>query len=133
MPIPHPRTILMVDDDRQHLQMQSLIMNQAGLRVVIVVVGRDTLGLPENEHPGLIFMDYRLNSTLTSPQVAVLLRQTFALVPIVLLSNEVTMPPEMTTLVDAFIRKSDPEQLVQFARNFFESGIIAAEQPPSSL
>jgi hypothetical protein len=63
-------------------------MNQAGLRVVTVVVGRDSFGLPENEHPGLIFMDYRLNSNLTSPQVAGLLRQTFAQVPIVLLSSE---------------------------------------------
>ena len=133
MPIPHPHTILLVDDDRQHLQMQSWIMNQAGMRVVTVVVGRDSFGLPENEHPGLIFMDYRLNSNLTSSQVVALLRQTFERVPIVLLSSELSMPPEMTTLVDAFIRKSDPEHLVQFARSFFERGVIQTERPSSSV
>ena len=120
--MPFPHTILMVDDDPQHLQVQSWIMHQAGFRVVTVIVGQNSFSLPENEHPGLIFMDYRLNSNLTAPQVAGLLRQTFLGVPIVLLSNVPDMPQEMTALVERFISKGEPEELVQFARSFFDGG-----------
>src|ERR1700760_2835324 len=121
MPHPLPHTILMVDDDREHLQMQSLIMHQSGFRVVTVVVGQTSFSLPETERPGLILMDYRLNSNLTAPQVAGLLRQTFPGVPIVLLSSMPEMPPEMAALIDRFIKKGEPEELVEFARSFFDS------------
>ena len=122
MPLPLSPTILMVDDDVQHLQMQSWIMHQAGFRVVTVVVGRSSFSLPQNEHPGLILLDYRLNSNVTAPQVAGLLRQTFVGVPIVLLSNVPDMPQEMAPLVDRFMKKGEPEELVQFVRDFFSGG-----------
>jgi DNA-binding response OmpR family regulator len=132
--MPLTRTILMVDDDPQHLQMQSWIMHQAGFRVVTVVVGRSTFSLPQNEQPGLILMDYRLNSDLTSAQVAGLLRQTFAGVPIVLLSNVPDMPEEMAPLVDRFMKKGEPEELVQFVRGFFNGGgQIARAATPTSI
>jgi CheY-like chemotaxis protein len=132
MPLLPPHTILMVDDDREHLQMRSWIMHNAGFRVVTVVVGQDSFSLPENEHPGLIFLDYLLNSNFTAPQVAGLLRQTFAGVPIVLLSNVPCMPPDMSTLIDRFMKKGEPEELVQFARNFFASRGDAARAATSS-
>ena len=132
--MPLPPTILMVDDDPQHLQMQSWIMHQAGFRVVTVVVGQNSFSLPDNEHPGLILLDYRLNSNVTSPQVAGLLRQTFVNVPIVLLSNVPDMPQEMAALVDRFMRKGEPEELVQFVRGFFNGGgQIARAATPASI
>lgn len=118
-PLPLPHTILMVDDEPEHLKMQSWFMNEAGFRIITVVVGRNSFSLPDKERPGLILMDYRLNCELTSTQIVGLLRQTFKDVPIVLLSSEDAMPEEMLPLVDEFIRKADPEKLVDFARKYF--------------
>lgn len=117
---PRAQTILMIDDDAQHLHMQSLILNQAGFRIITVVVGMASFSLPESDHPGLIFLDYQLNSSLTSAQVSGLLRETFPDVPVVLLSSASSMPEGMAGLVDGFISKSDPEELVSFARRFFD-------------
>jgi len=119
-PLPLPHTILMVDDEPEHLKMQSWFMNEAGFRIITVVVGRNSFSLPDKERPGLILMDYRLNCELTSIQIVGLLRQTFKDVPIVLLSSAESMPEEMSPLVDGFIRKADPEKLVEFARKFFD-------------
>ena len=119
-PFPLPHTILMVDDEPEHLKMQSWFMNEAGFRVITVVVGRNSFGLPEKERPGLILMDYRLNCELTPTQIVGLLRQTFKDAPIVLLSSADAMPEEMLPLVDGFIRKTDPEKLVDFSRKFFD-------------
>jgi CheY-like chemotaxis protein len=119
-PLPLPHTILMVDDEPQHLKMQSWFMNEAGFRVVTVVVGRTSFSLPEMERPGLILMDYRLNCELTPTQIVGLLRQTFKDAPIVLISSADAMPEEMSPLVDGFIKKADPEKLVDFARKFFD-------------
>jgi len=122
MPAPlfFTRTILIIDDDPQHLQVESWILNQAGFRIITSVVGRDSISLPEHVAPGLIFLDYRLNTSLTSPQIVRLLRGTFTGVPIILVSNVSAMPEEMTALVDGFISKTDPEELVRFAQNFFD-------------
>ena len=117
----------MVDDEPQHLKMQSWFMNEAGFRVVTVVVGRTSFSLPEMERPGLILMDYRLNCELTPTQIVGLLRQTFKDAPIVLLSSEDAMPEEMLPLVDEFIRKADPEKLVDFARKFFDGPVVESK------
>jgi CheY-like chemotaxis protein len=120
-----PHTILLIDDDAHHLKIESWAIAQAGFRAINVVVGSDSLGLPENEQPELIFLDYRLNSALTSAQVAGLLRQTFRDVPIILLSGHPEMPREMAALVDGFLNKADPKELVRFARNYFRNKQIA--------
>ena len=126
---PHtlPNTVLMIDDEPEHLKMQSWFMNEAGFRVITVVVGRNSFSLPEKERPGLILMDYRLNCELTPTQIVGLLRQTFKDAPIVLLSSADAMPEEMSPLVDGFIRKTDPEKLVDFARKFFDKRGQAAK------
>jgi DNA-binding response OmpR family regulator len=126
-----PRTVLMIDDEPEHLKMHSWFLNEAGFRVVTVVVGRNSFSLPDQERPGLIFIDYRLNSELSSAQVVRLLRQTFAGVPIILSSSADAMPPEMSTLVDGFISKADPEKLAGFAKKFFSGDGQAGRARPS--
>jgi DNA-binding response OmpR family regulator len=122
---------LIIDDDPQHLQVESWILNQAGFRIITSEVGRNSISLPEHIVPGLIFLDYRLNTTLTSPQIVRLLRGTFTGVPIILVSNASVMPEEMTALVDGFISKTDPEELVRFAQNFFDGDGKAIAAHPS--
>ena len=125
-------TILIIDDNAQHLQMESWFLHQAGFRIITVVVGKASFSLPQGDHPGLIFLDYRLNIVLSSAEVIGLLRQTFPGVPVVLLSSASEIPEEMDGLVDGFISKSDPEELVRFARRFFDDGKKAAAAKPTS-
>lgn len=110
-------TILIIDDERQHLTMQSLILKEAGFRSITVVVGSQSLSLPDHDPPDLILLDYRLNSVLNSQQVAQLLREKFRRIPIVLVSSMQEMPAEMKPFVDSFLRKGNPEDLVALVKN----------------
>jgi CheY-like chemotaxis protein len=110
-------TILIIDDERQHLTMQSLILKEAGFRPITVVVGSQSLSLPDHDPPDLILLDYRLNSILNSQQVAQLLREKFRRIPIVLVSSMQEMPVEMKPFVDSFLRKGNPEDLVALVKN----------------
>jgi two-component system, OmpR family, phosphate regulon response regulator PhoB len=112
MPTAKQPTILIIDDERQHLTMQSLILKEAGFRPITVVVGSQSLSLPDHDPPDLILLDYRLNSILNCQQVAQLLRQRFRGTPIVLVSSMQEMPAEMKPLVDSFLRKGNPEDLI---------------------
>jgi hypothetical protein len=66
MPFLLPHTILMIDDDPQHLQIKSWILSQAGFRIVTEVVGRNSLSVPEQGRPAADLLDYRLSNVLTS-------------------------------------------------------------------
>lgn len=121
MPVAKQPTILLIDDERQHLTMQALVLKNAGFRPIAVVVGTESLSLPNHELPDLIFLDYRLNTTLNCQQIAQLLRQTYKTTPIVLLSSMPEMPPEMAPLVNSFLKKGEPEDLIALARKLLDT------------
>ena len=110
-----PKTILLVDDDTQHLKLYALVLKKAGYRPITTVVGSASFGIHQNEHPSLIFLDYRLNSTLNARQVAGVLKEAFPHVPLVVLSGLDTLPQDMRGLADDFLRKGEPEDLVAMA------------------
>jgi len=110
------RTVLLVDDNPQHLNLHSMLLQKAGFRPITAVVGEDYLSFQENEHPMLILLDYHLRSRITAPQTAQVLRATFKSAPIVLLSCEDKIPDDMKSCTDGFIQKGDPIHLLDFAR-----------------
>jgi len=109
-------TILLIDDDTQHLKLQARTLTKAGFRTITTVVGRNMVGFHEHEHPDVILLDYRLNSSLSSAQVASLIRQTFPHAPILVMSNLPFMPKDMTHLADGFVAKGDDEALIAALR-----------------
>lgn len=111
-------TILLIDDDVQHLKLQARTLSKAGFRTITTVVGSNTVGFHEHEHPDVIVLDYRLNSYLSSAQVAKLIRQTFPDTPILVMSNLSAMPKEMAHLVDGFVSKGDDAALFAALRRF---------------
>lgn len=116
-----PKTILLVDDDTQHLKLHALVLKRAGYRPITTVVGSLSFGMHQNEHPSLIFLDYRLNSTLNARQVAGVLKEAFPHVPLVVLSGLDTLPTDMQGLADDFLRKGEPEDLVVMADRMLKS------------
>lgn len=107
-------TVLLIDDDPSHLKLYSLILGRQGYRVVTSLVGMRSVDFPRGgADVNLVVMDYRLNSVLTGPDVAKLVREKFPEVPIMLLSEYQWMPDDMTGLVDAFVTKGNPDVLLE--------------------
>ena len=107
-----PPTVLVIDDDRMQLQLTSHILTRASFRVVVAVITGNHVSFPENESPVAILLDYKLNSTLTTAQIASVLSQGFPDVPIFLLSEMDTLPADMAGLVQGFIKKGDVQKLL---------------------
>ncbi|PYP86758.1 MAG: hypothetical protein DMG65_18300 [Candidatus Angelobacter sp. Gp1-AA117] len=105
-------TVLLIDDDTQHLKLQARTLSKAGFRTITTVVGSNIVGFHEHERPDAILLDYRLNSDLSSAQIASLIRQTFPHTPILLMSNLPSMPQDIAPLVDGFISKGDDATLI---------------------
>ena len=119
-------TILLIDDDVQHLKLQARTLSKAGFRTITTVVGSNMVGFHEHEHPDVIMLDYRLNSTLSSAQVARLIRQTFPDTPILAMSDLPSMPKDMAHLVDGFVPKGDDATLIAALRRFVRAKQDAA-------
>lgn len=113
-----PKTILLVDDDSQHLMLHSLVLKKAGFRPITTLVGSLSVGMHEHENPALIFLDYRLNTALSSRQVALLLRERFPQARLIIMSSFDALPEEMKGVADGFVHKGEPEHLVAIAREF---------------
>jgi len=109
-------TILLIDDDVQHLKLQARTLSKAGFRTITTVVGSNMVGFHEHEHPDVIMLDYRLNSTLSSSQVAKLIRQTFPDTPILVMSDLPSMPKDIAHLVDGFVAKGNDAALIAVLR-----------------
>ena len=122
-----PRTILLVDDDTQHLKLHALVLKKAGYRPITTVVGSASFGMHQNENPSLIFLDYRLNSSLSARQVAGVLKEAFPHTPLVVLSGLDTLPPDMQGLADDFLRKGEPEDLVAMADKLLKPNTATSE------
>ncbi len=111
-----PKTILLVDDDSQHLMLHSLVLKKAGFRPIATLVGSLSLGMHEHENPALIFLDYRLNTALSARQVAILLRERFPQARLIVMSSFDALPEEMKGVADGFVHKGEPADLVAIAR-----------------
>ncbi|HET6935567.1 MAG TPA: response regulator [Candidatus Angelobacter sp.] len=116
-----PNTVLLVDDDLTHLTLHSMLLKNAGFRPITALVGSESVSFHENERPILIFMDYRLNTSIGPIQAGRLLRHAFPGIPIVVLSSDDSMPAEMKCVADGFVRKGDPRDLIAAAERFRRS------------
>jgi DNA-binding response OmpR family regulator len=111
LPLATP-TVLVIDDDRMQLQLTSHRLKKANFRVVNAVITGDQVSFPEHELPVAILLDYRLNCSLTTPEIAMVLRERFPSIPIFLLSALDTLPKDVAGLVQGFIKKGDVQNLL---------------------
>ncbi|HEY1766910.1 MAG TPA: response regulator [Terracidiphilus sp.] len=108
-----PRKVLIVDDDPSHLEIYGLLMEQAGYEAVPALVKFAGTDIPRDESIGLVLLDYRLHSLRTSTEVAREIRGLFPAVAIVVLSDLWTLPADIAPFVTEFVRKGQPEKLLQ--------------------
>jgi len=105
-------TILIVDDDPSHLKIYSWVIERGGFRPRTVLVQQDQLNLPKAENIDLAVLDYRLGVGLSAVDVAKRLRELYPHMPILILSDLFGMPEDMAPFASGFVRKGEPQQLL---------------------
>ncbi|MFZ0704771.1 MAG: response regulator [Candidatus Korobacteraceae bacterium] len=119
-------TVLIVDDDPSHLKIYSWIVERGGYRTVPVLAWAQPLAIPETESIDLALVDYRLGESVSAPVVAKQVRSAFPAAPILVLSDMMYMPEDMAPHATAFVRKGNPEQLLQTLDSYLKPGSAVA-------
>ncbi|WP_109489316.1 response regulator [Occallatibacter savannae] len=122
----HPK-VLIVDDDPMHLEIYGLLMKQAGFEALPLLVRFTGTEIPRNQPIGLALLDYRLNSTRTSPEYAQEIRSIYPHIPILVLSDLWALPTDIAPFVTGFIRKGEPARLLETIAEYLHSAA-----PPAS-
>jgi len=110
---------MIVDDDPMHLEIYALLMKQAGYDTIPVLVRFSGTEIPPNLPLGLALLDYRLNSTKTSPEYAQEIRAVYPQVPILVLSDLWSLPTDVAPFVSGFVRKGEPAKLLETVSRYF--------------
>jgi DNA-binding NtrC family response regulator len=106
-------TILIIDDDELHLTLYTWILQGQGYKCQTALVKSTSVDLPQADAIDLVLLDYRLSSSLTAVDVVLLVKQAFASVPVLVLSEMQWMPDDMRDHAVGFVHKGDPNRLVE--------------------
>lgn len=109
--------VLIVDDDPSHLKIYGWIVGAAGYEALPALVTADRIDFPEGA-PDVVLMDYRLTAQITAVQAVGQIRSRYADVPVIVLSDMYDLPADVAPLVQAFVRKGEPAQLVNTLAGF---------------
>ncbi len=120
--------VLIIDDDPIHLRIYGWIVAAAGYEALPALVTADRIDFP-NHAADLVLMDYRLTGQITAVQAIAQTRSRYPAAPIIVLSDLYDLPADVAPLVQAFVRKGEPAQLVNTLTSFTRAG---AEQPDSA-
>jgi DNA-binding NtrC family response regulator len=112
--------ILIVDDDQLHLTLYTWILQRQGYKCETALVKSTSVDLPQISVVDLVLLDYRLNSSLSSVDVAEKIKNVFPAAPIVILSEMQWMPDDMKDNAVAFINKGDPKRLVEVVNDVLQ-------------
>lgn len=106
------RRVLIIDDEPSHLKLYSLILEREGFLTTTALVEHDSIQLPHDHHFDLVLLDYRFKSGISPKNVAQQIRARWPEIRIVVLSDVMWMPDDIAPLADGFVRKGEPQQLV---------------------
>ena len=120
----HP-TALILDDDPSHLKIYSWIVERAGFNALPVQVRSSSVEFPVDATIDVVIMDYRYSSSLTAADILDKVKQAYPNAPVVVLSELFDMPLDMASKAAAFVRKGDPQRLVDKLGEMRAKGQIA--------
>lgn len=129
----HPK-VLIIDDDPMHLEIYALLIKQAGFESLPLLVRFTGTEIPRNQPIGLALLDYRLNSTRTSPEYAQEIRANYPHIPIIVLSDLWALPTDIAPFVTGFIRKGEPARLLETVTAYLHPAsapTVGSTQPPA--
>jgi DNA-binding NtrC family response regulator len=109
--------VLIIDDDPTHLRIYGWIVAAAGYEALPALVTADRIDFPDRA-ADLVLMDYRLTSQISAVEAVAQTRGRYPEVPIIVLSDMYDLPADVAPLVQAFVRKGEPAQLVNTLSRF---------------
>jgi len=105
-------TILILDDDPDHLKIYGWLLQQAGYAPIPCLVRRSGVELPTDPAIRLVILDYALHTESTPVEVAQSVIFAYPGIPILLLSDIDGMPKDIAPFVREFVRKGEPQKLM---------------------
>jgi DNA-binding response OmpR family regulator len=115
--MPQTACVLIIDDDPVHLKIYRLIVESVGFRGLPVQVTVRGLDFPDHEPVDAVLLDYRLAPNISARGVALEARKRYPSAPIVVLSDMHEVPDDVALIVQAFVRKGNPEKLLDTLRH----------------
>jgi len=109
----HPPTVLIVDDDPSHLKLYGWVLERGGFHTITALVQGGAVELPQQQSIDAAVLDYRLGPTLSAVDLAKRLRIDSPSMPIVVLSDLPWMPEDVAPYASGFVRKGEPQQLIE--------------------
>ena len=100
------RLILCVDDEVVGLQVRKILLERAGYEVLTALDGLSGLEVFKSQPIQAVILDYTMPG-MNGGEVADRMRQTKPEIPILLLSANITLPAEITALVDVYMTKGE--------------------------
>jgi len=99
-------TILCIDDEELGLQIRKTVLERAGYRVLTAMDGLSGLSIFHHETIDAVVLDYSMPG-MDGSEVAAAMRKVNPSVPIMLLSAYVTVPDQLTPVIDTFLTKGE--------------------------
>lgn len=101
-----PRLILCVDDELVGLHVRKILLERAGYTVLTAQDGRTGLEVFRKEPVQAVILDYTMPG-MNGGEVANRMRQAKPEIPILMLSANIALPPDITGLVDGYVTKGE--------------------------
>ncbi|HET9085997.1 MAG TPA: response regulator [Acidobacteriaceae bacterium] len=109
-------SVLVIDDDPDHLKIYGWILKAAGFHAVTAQVTPVRVFLPPEGMVDAIVLDYRLVGSVTAVDAARQARQRYPDAPIIILSDLYDMPTNIAPFARTFVHKGDPDKLIAAIR-----------------
>jgi len=100
------RLVLCIDDEVVGLQVRKILLERAGYKVLTAPDGRTGLEMFRAEPVQAVILDYTMPG-MNGGEVANRMRQTKPEIPILLLSANIALPPDIAGLVDGYVTKGE--------------------------
>jgi DNA-binding response OmpR family regulator len=110
--LPHPRRVLILDDDPSHLKLYSWILERQGFLPVPILVGAQPPTFKDHPDVDIVVLDYTYRTGVKAIEIAEQVRRRWATIQIIVLSDMMWMPDDIAASANAFVRKGEPEQLI---------------------
>jgi CheY-like chemotaxis protein len=101
-----PHLILCVDDEVVGLSVRKILLERAGYTVLTAPDGQTGLEVFRTQPIHAVILDYTMPG-MNGGEVANRMRQAKPEIPILLLSANIALPPDLTGLVDVFVTKGE--------------------------
>ena len=108
------KTLLCIDDNQSSLNICKIVLEDFGYKVSTASSAREGLEIFASHVIDAVILDYQMPE-MNGELVAAEMRRTKPRVPVLMLSGWVSVPESVFQLVDGYIAKGDPVELMLLA------------------